>query len=295
MGTGIVSIALALDHQDTLSSILLVVGALTWALLASSLGLQFARNRRQLRADARLPAALTAVAATAVLGARVIGLDWDQVAAALLALAACVWVALLPRVLGHWRVPVAGVAFMTAVSTQSLSVLAAALAVGERAGWLLYVADATFLLGLALYVFVLVGFDFGQLLHGHGDHWITGGALAIATLAAARITLAIPAVREMTSLHAVVKTLSLILWSLSAAWLVALVVVELVRPRLTYDVRRWATVFPLGMYAASSFDVGAAARIPAITDFARVWVWVALVAWAIVFAGLMRSAFSGSS
>ncbi|MGO9790948.1 MAG: hypothetical protein ACLP8S_16060 [Solirubrobacteraceae bacterium] len=37
--------------------------------------------------------------------------------------------------------------------------------------------------------------------------------------------------------------------------------------------RRWSTVFPLGMYAASSFVVGALATATAIGDF-RVWVWI---------------------
>jgi hypothetical protein len=31
-----------------------------------------------------------------------------------------------------------------------------------------------------------------------------------------------------------------------------LIISEIIRPRLSYDVRRWATVFPFGMYAACS-------------------------------------------
>ena len=65
------------------------------------------------------------------------------------------------------------------------------------------------------------------------------------------------------------------LWALTIAWLPVLLAAEVLRPRLRYDVRRWSTVFPVGMYAACSFVVGAAARAPGITDFARVWVWVA--------------------
>jgi tellurite resistance protein TehA-like permease len=57
---------------------------------------------------------------------------------------------------------------------------------------------------------------------------------------------------------------------------------------LGYDVRRWSTVFPVGMYAACSFLVGAAADAPAITDFARVWVWVGVVVWVVVFAAKLR-------
>jgi hypothetical protein len=36
----------------------------------------------------------------------------------------------------------------------------------------------------------------------------------------------------------------------------ALIVAEAIRPRLGYDVRRCATVFPLGMHPACSFAVG---------------------------------------
>jgi hypothetical protein len=36
------------------------------------------------------------------------------------------------------------------------------------------------------------------------------------------------------------------------------------------------------MYAACSFVVGNVAHAGAITSFARVWAWVALVVWAVV-------------
>jgi tellurite resistance protein TehA-like permease len=52
-------------------------------------------------------------------------------------------------------------------------------------------------------------------------------------------------------------------------------------------VRRWATVFPVGMYAASSFDVGQVAGVPGVTDFARVWVWVAFALWLLVFVAML--------
>jgi tellurite resistance protein TehA-like permease len=52
-------------------------------------------------------------------------------------------------------------------------------------------------------------------------------------------------------------------------------------------VRRWSTVFPVGMYAACSFLVGAAAHAPGITDFARVWIWVAVAVWLVVFVAML--------
>jgi hypothetical protein len=44
------------------------------------------------------------------------------------------------------------------------------------------------------------------------------------------------------------------------------------------------------MYAACSFVVGIAAHAGAITSFARVWVWVALAVWVVVFVAMIRRA-----
>jgi hypothetical protein len=60
MGTGIVSVALSLDGRETLSRILLVVAALAWIALV----LRALVVRRRLLREARLPGALSEVAAT---------------------------------------------------------------------------------------------------------------------------------------------------------------------------------------------------------------------------------------
>jgi hypothetical protein len=282
MGTGIVSTGLASDKQHALSLALLMVAAAAWGALA----LVFAgRVARWGIRGARSPAALTAVAATAVLGARATGVGWSGVAIALLVIATGLWLGLLGPVLRNWARKATGVSFMVSVSTQSLSVVAAQLAVRDRAPWLLYASLALFALGLALYLFVLASFEFRQLFEGKGDQWVSGGALAISTLAAARI--AIGAHLEHWGSAPALQTVSVVLWACSAAWLPALVLAELIGPRLRYDVRRWATVFPLGMYAACSFDAGRAAAVSGLIDFARVWVWIAFAAWCVVFTAMV--------
>ncbi len=162
------------------------------------------------------------------------------------------WLVPLAPVLTHWVTPTVGVSLVLTVSTQSLAVLSAALAASERADWLLYTALTPFLLGLGFYVFVISRFDFRQLAVGRGDHWIRGGALAISTLAAGRITLAAKAPHQLGGVAGTLKVVSLVLWGLTIAWLPVLLAAELLTPRLRYDVRRWSTVFPLGMYAACS-------------------------------------------
>jgi tellurite resistance protein TehA-like permease len=290
MGTGIVSIALALDGHETISRIVLVFAAVIWVALALLLPARAARDRARFLTDVRTPAALTSVAGTAVLGTRLTVLGWDWAGAALLVIAVALWVALLVPVLTNWRTPTVGASLVLTVSTQSLAVLAAVLATGAHASWLLVTALAPFGLGLVFYAFVIARFDPRQLGVGRGDHWITGGALAISTLAAARITLGARALATLGGGDGVLKALAFGLWVLTMLWLPVLLLAEMLRPRLGYDVRRWSTVFPIGMYAACSFAVGQAAHASAVTSFARVWVWVALAVWGVVFAAMIRRA-----
>ena len=183
MGTGIVSVALSLDGDETLSRILLVIAAVTWLALATIVPLRARRDRARARDDLRTPAALTSAAGTAVLGARLAMLGWTWAGIAALAIAAVVWALLLTPVLAYWRTPTDGSSLVLAVATESLAALAALLAASERADWLLVIALAPFVLGLGFYVFVIARFDLRQLTVARGDHWITGGALAISTLA----------------------------------------------------------------------------------------------------------------
>lgn len=292
MGTGIVSVALDLDHRDTLSEILLAIAV---AVLLGLFGIFLRRVRWQRPRwldEARTPAALTAVAGTGVVGSRLTvgGVGWAGWL--LLVIAVAAWLRLVPTVLRHWRTPTVGVSFMLTVATESLAVLSALLALEEHRRWLAVASVAPLLLGIAAYLFVLARIDLRQLLTGLGDHWVFGGALAIVTLACARTTAALDATGGLDGWHGFLQDATLGLWAAAVLWLPLLLVGEVLRPRLGYDVRRWATVFPFGMYAACSFAAGEVAGIAGIEDFGRAWIWVALAVWAVVFAGLLRLAVS---
>jgi tellurite resistance protein TehA-like permease len=289
MGTAIVSIALSLDGQETLSRLILAIAALIWVTVAVLLPFRAVRDPAAFRADAHTPAALTAAVATAVLGTRLTALGWAWAGIAMLVIAFVLWVALLGPVLEGWKSPTVGASLLLAVSAESLAVLAATLAAREHASWLLIAALVPFGVGLGLYLFVISRFDFHQLAVGRGDHWITGGALGIAALAAARIA-------DGASLLGILggggalEDVAIALWVLTMLWLLVLLVVEVRWPRFGYDPRRWSTVFPLGMYAACSFAVGAVAHAGAVTSFARAWVWIGLASWAIVIVATIRRA-----
>lgn len=290
MGTGIVSIGLSVDGHETLSRILLCLAAVVWFTLGAGLAILVTRLRPLLAREARSPAALTGVAGTDVFGARVEMLGWEREAAVLLAIGLLLWLVLVPYVLARWQRPTVGVSFVLVVATESLATLAAALVLGRPSSWLAVAALVCVGLGLAFYVFVALDFDLGQLLVGRGDHWVAGGALAIATLACARVAKAAPVVDVLRDARGSLAIAALAVWAAAIAWLPPLVACELARRRFSYDVRRWSTVFPLGMYAVCSFAVADVKGIPAIRQFAAVWIWIAFAVWAVVFTGLLRQA-----
>lgn len=285
MATGIVSIDLSTAGRETVSRMLLGIGTAVLLVLGALLVARVLLDRPRALREATSPAALTGVAGTAVLGTRYTLLGWRWAGVALLVVALGIWLALLGPVLRHWATPTVGVSFVLAVATEALAVLAATLAASEGARWLVDAALAPFALGLVFYAFVISRFDWRQLQVGHGDHWVSGGALAISALAAGKIAVA---AKDLGAISSTPDVAMLVLWAAAMLWLPALLGFELMRPRLHYDIRRWATAFPLGMFASCSFAVGGAVDADGITRFARVWVWVAFAVWLVLFAALVR-------
>jgi tellurite resistance protein TehA-like permease len=289
MASGVIAIDLYDVHLLVLSTIMLCFAAAVWLLLAVVLGVPLVFRRGRFRRLAGSPVSLTAVAATAVLGTGLAVYDYRVAAAVLLAMGATGWALLVIPVLRHWTTPTVGISFVLGVATDGVALLGANLAIAFRAGWLLNAAVLLLLLGLAFYVFTATRFDLHQLINGNGDHWIAGGALAISALCAAIITEAADALGRFDDQRQVLTTGTLVLWCLAMVWLLPLVVTEIITPRLGYDVRRWATVFPLGMCPACSFAVGKVTGIAGITIFGQIGTWVGVAALLLVLVGLARS------
>jgi tellurite resistance protein TehA-like permease len=223
------------------------------------------------------------VAGTAVLGARAAVLGWGRVATVALLLAVAMWLALVPGLVRTPRERAVGTSLLVVVATESIAVLAALVSQVEDTRWLATAAVAPLVLGLAAYPVVARRFDLREVAFGHGDQWVAGGALAIAALACAEVGAAATGVLHTTLDHA-----ALVVWVLAIGWLPVLVAGELRGPRRGFDLRRWATVFPVGMYAVCSFLVARVDGVGSIATFARAWAWVGLVVWLLAFAGAAR-------
>ncbi|BCJ33556.1 membrane protein [Actinocatenispora thailandica] len=282
MGTAILSTGMAGVPVRWLSYVLVVIAAVLWLALAVLFLNRLLVHRARWVADADVPASLTGVAGTCVLATRLSMLGWLPVAAAMLALSAALWLVLLPLVLAHWQKPTVGANFLLCVSTQGLVVLAASIGAAEQLRWLAVVAGVLFVAGLVAYAGVLVTFDFRQVARGAGDHWVAGGALAISTLAATKLYLAAGLLGVPGG---ALRVAALVLWALAVGWYLVLAVAEAVWRRPRYDVRRWSTVFPLGMTATACINLGMAAHLPAIRTAGQVLIWPALAVWAAVAYG----------
>ncbi|MGW6710579.1 tellurite resistance/C4-dicarboxylate transporter family protein [Streptomyces sp. NPDC054956] len=286
MASGIISVGLRLTGWDTLSLVALAVGAGLWCVLAADFAARLLGDRRRFRAEADTPAALTAVAATAVLGARLSLLGWQPVAGALLALAALIWPGLLFAVLEHWGRRMPGAAFLVCVATQGLAVLAGTLSATTGHHWLGRAALAAFCLGLLLYAEALVRFDFRQVVSGAGDHWVAGGALSITALAASGLT-ASPLWTGWV--HTGLRTVTLVTLGLSLAWYAVLLAAEAVVPRPRYDTRRWSSVFPLGMTATACLSAARPTGVGWLRPLGEVLLWIAVGAWLLTLAAFLLS------
>jgi tellurite resistance protein TehA-like permease len=303
MATGIVSAGLAYDGRRLLSRCLLVLTVAAFAGLLALNGWRLVSFRAELVADLVSPATgfgfYTFVAAANVLAAR-IATSANGLALGLLAVATTCWLLrgyavpwtsrtdatdrpLLASANGTW--------FLWAVGAQSVSVAAAVLA-GVRPGSTLpALAFGAWCLGVVLYAVTGVILTMRVLTLGVGPDdltppsWIAMGAAAITALAGAEISL-LPASPLLDAGADLVHGGSLLAWVL-ATWLIPALVAAgwwrhvTHRVPMSYDPHLWSIVFPLGMYAVASSRLGVADGFSLLDDIGRVWIWVALAAWAV--------------
>ena len=265
MATGILGTGARLEGIAPLADVLLACACSVWVVLAAVLGPRSVRS-------------FAVVAGTAVIGADFLLAGHGALALALWSLAAALWLAAAFTIRTE-----ATSSLLTIVAVESLAVLAAAL---DRHGDapLRVPAVVLWALGLALYPLIA-----GRIAHGalrerrfEPTLWIVMGALAITTLAAAELLLD----------HRTLGTdVALATWAAASAAIPFLVAAELRARRWRYEVARWSSVFPLGMYGVASRVLGSAYASAAIRTVGTVSFGVALAAWLVTTAGLARRPF----
>ncbi len=315
MATGIVATGLRQDGWQGASDALVVIAAAVWLAAIAATLVRLARSPAGLRADASAPGRAFAwyavVAACVVLGSCLARLGGAGVpaAVALAGVAAVAWLVVtslvparlarrsarpgLPSVTGSW--------YLCTVATQSVAIAAALLAADGKlpAGPAVVVAIVAWSAGVVLYLVTSVLIATRLARAGTGPagtraaYWVTMGAAAISVLAAALIVSVPRAVADRDAGPAL-KDIGVVLWSAGSAFYLVLVIVTALwwartRSRPGYQPSTWVIVFPLGMYAVASWQLGAATGLGLLHRVGTIAVWPAAVAWAVTAAALCAS------
>jgi tellurite resistance protein TehA-like permease len=314
MATGIVSIASWLAGFRTIAQALLPVNVVFAIVLLALTIVRVIRFPSRVVADLsdhrRAVGFFTLVAATAVLGSQSLIIAGARSAAAALWIAAILfWAVLTYGILTALTVTrhkptladgINGGWLLAVVAPQSIAVLGAQLASGggEHAQNILLFCLAMWLGAGMLYIWIisLIFYRYTFFVLEPSDlappYWINMGAVAISALAGSLLVLAAPQSPLLLRLQPFLEGLTLLFWATATWWIPMLVILGVWRHGvqrfpLRYDPLYWGAVFPLGMYTACTWRLSAALEIPALAVIPRVFVFIALAAWTLTFAGLV--------
>ena len=320
MATGIISIAAYLLEMNIVALTLLVLNILAyvvlWLLLLLRLILFFSRIKADISDHVRGPGFFTVVAATCVLGSQlVIVAGHYKIAAVLWCAGLLFWLVIMYTFFTSVTVRenkpsletgLSGAWLIAVVATQSISVLGTLL-VDQWFPYresLLFFTLCMFLIGCMLYLllitlifyrFTFVNVTTAQLTP---PYWINMGAVAITTLAGARLILAAPAWSFLGDVLPFLKGFTLFFWAAGTWWIPLLFILGFWRHvykrfPLRYDPQYWGMVFPLGMYTVCSFQLAKAIEFAPLLVIPRYFIYLALVGWLAAFAGLIQSLLRG--
>lgn len=321
MATGIVSLASHLLAMPRLAWALFQLNVAAYVLLWLLTALRLAWFPRELGRDlidhGRGPGFFTSVAASGVLGSQFVLLSRDyEIAKLLWIVALALWVGLTYTVFTAFTVKeakprleegISGAWLLAVVATQSVAVLSAHLAAHWGPPYQLelnFLALSMWLFGGMLYIWMisLIFYRYTFFPFSPGDlsppYWISMGAMAISTLAGSLLIVNSPEAPFLASLAPFLKGFTVFYWATGTWWIPMLLVLGVWRYGfrrfpLRYDPLYWGAVFPLGMYAACTFEMARALELDFLDVVPRYALYAALAAWVLAFAGLVRSVALG--
>jgi tellurite resistance protein TehA-like permease len=316
MATGIISIACFFLEMRTLAFVLLVINvvafAVLWLLLLLRLLFFFPRVADDMNNHVRGPGFFTVVAGTSVLGSQLLIVAGQFRVASLLWLVALIlWAVIMYTFFAAMTVRenkptieagLNGSWLLVVVATQSISVLGTLL-VAQFTPYreaILFFTLCMFLLGCMLYIplitLIFYRFTFVNVTTASltPPYWINMGAVAITTLAGARLIIAASEGSMLGDVVPFLKGFTLFFWAAGTWWIPLLLILGFWRHvyrrfPLRYDPQYWGMVFPFGMYTVCTFQLSRALNFPPLLIIPRYFIYLALAGWLAVSFGLIYS------
>ncbi|HKP80721.1 MAG TPA: tellurite resistance/C4-dicarboxylate transporter family protein [Pyrinomonadaceae bacterium] len=316
MATGIISIACFLLEMKTLAIVLLVIDIVAYLILCVLLLLRllffFSRVKTDINDHVRGPGFFTVVAGTCVLGSALLIVAGRSYPAMVLWIAGVsLWIVIMytffTAVTVRENKPsieagLNGGWLLVVVATQSISVLGTLL-ISRLVDYhepILFFTLCMFLLGCMLYLplitlifyrFTFVNVTMASLTP---PYWINMGAVAITTLAGARLIIAAPGWPLLNELVPFLKGFTLFFWAAATWWIPLLLALGFWRHAykrfpLKYDPQYWGMVFPFGMYTVCTFQLSYAINFPRLLVIPRYFIYLALAGWLATLVGLLGS------
>ncbi len=315
MATGIVSIASDFMDMPLIALGLFWLNIFAYVILCVAFSLRFVFFKKEFLKDlfdhALGPGFFTIVAATCILGGQFI-LVWEnfQVAVILWYLGIVLWLIITYTIFTTFTIKIKkpplekginGAWLLAVVSTQALAVLSAQLSLHFESYKLIinFFAFSMWLWGGMQYIWMisLIFYRYTFFKFSPSDlsppYWISMGAMAISTLAGSLLIINTPHAPFLLSTLAFLKGFSVFYWATGTWWIPMLIILAGWRHLykkfpLTYDPLYWGAVFPLGMYTACTYMMAKAMDLEFLLPIPKYFIYVALLAWAATFIGLLR-------
>lgn len=263
----------------------------------------------------RAPGFFTTVAATSILACQFMVLAHDtRVGLVLWAIAVFLWFVFTYWIFTALTVKrdkpaldrgINGGWLLAVVATQSIAVSSALLAAVSAQPYRLelnFLALSMWLWGGMLYIWMmsLIFYRYTYFRLAPDDltppYWINMGAMAISTLAGSLLVANSADAPYLISLLPFLKGFTIFYWATGTWWIPMLLILGVWRYvyrrfPLRYDPLYWGAVFPLGMYAASTWQLNAAMGFDFLNAVPALFFFVAVFAWSLAFIGMLRRVF----